>query len=283
MEDGDIISNPETYGARGAFVVLPDGTVKNMFEDNGSLRVTLQDSVAPLFQYFLMNEQKTDIALTSDVSVGDESINVSSGHGFTPVAGEQVTIFENNRYTQLRVTGVAADVISIEEPITIAFTAAGAQVIRGNVLMNVDGNASPTEFMLQLRKFTIPVDITKIIITMQHGTNVPDDGKFGGLAALAKGLFFKKENASIFSLGNYTMNQDFKDTGGDVEYTDKAPAGTNATNVVYDIQQIFGQVIRVHPSTNDIIKGLVRDNISTGAGMVKLTASLIGHYTEGEA
>ncbi|MCK5604101.1 hypothetical protein KAR91_19595 [Candidatus Pacearchaeota archaeon] len=244
--------------------------------------VVIQDSTSPLFQYFLMNEQKTDITLTSPASVGDEVINVSAGHGFSGVAGEQVTLFENNRYTQLRVTGVATDAISIEEPITIAFTT-DAIVIRGNVLMNVDGSGADVEFICTLRDFIIPIDISKIIITMQHGTNVPDDGNFGGLPALAKGVFFKKENDSTFSLGNYIQNQDFKDTGGVVEYTSKAPAGTNATNIVFDIKTTFGQVIRIHPAANDIIKGIIRDNISPGAGMAKMTTSLIGSYTEGEA
>lgn len=280
--EGDTVDISK-FGPQGPFVVAPDGTVKFAYEANGSLRVTLQDSTQPLFQYFLMQELKTDITLVSPVSVGDETITVSSGHGFTGAAGEQVALFLNNRYTQLRVTGVLADVIDVEEPITSAFTVADTVVIRGNILMNVDGSGSPVEFKAQLRNFTIPIDITKIIITMQHGANVPDDGKFGGLAALAKGVFFKKENDSIFSLGNYIMNQDFKDTGGAVEYTSKAPAGTNATNIVYDIKTIFGQVIRLHPATDDMIVGLVRDNISSGAGMAKMTASLIGSYTEGEA
>ena len=230
-----------------------------------------------------MQELKTDIVLTSDVSVGDEVINVSSGHGFTAAAGEQLVMFQSNRYTQLKVISVSTDAITVEHPITGDFTIADAVVVRGNILMNVDGSSTPVEFLLQLRNFTIPIDISKIIITMQHGSNVPDDGKFGGLTALTNGLFFHKMNDSTFSLGNYTTNQDFKDLGGDVEYTDKAPAGTNATNIVFDIKATFGQVIRIHPAVDDMIKGFVRDNISSGAGMVKMTASLIGSYTEGEA
>jgi len=244
--------------------------------------VVVQDTTFPLFQYFLMDEQKTDITLTSDVTVGDEIINVSSGHGFTPVAGEHIVLFQNNRYTQLRVKSVATDAITVDEPLTAIYTIAGTAVIRGNILMNVDGSSTPVEFILNLRNFTIPIHLSKIIITMQHGTNVPDDGKFGGLAALADGMHFFKENTIKFSLGNYIQNQDFKDTGGEVEYTDKAPAGTNATNIVFDIKKTFGQVIRLDPNIPDIIKGIVRTNISTGAGMVKMTASMIGSYTSGE-
>lgn len=245
--------------------------------------VVIQDSVSPLFQYYLMDEQKTDILLTSDVAVGDEIINVSAGHGFTPVAGEQIALFENNRYTQLRVKSVAADAITVEEPSTVAFTVADAIVIRGNILMNVDGSGPSVEFKVQLRNFTIPIDLGHVVITMQHGANVPDDGKFGGLPALTNGLFFKKENDSTFSFGNYIQNQDFRDRGAAIDYTPNAPAGTNSTSITFDIKKIFGQVIRLHPAMDDMIVGAVRDNINVAAGMAKMTTSIIGSYTEGEA
>ena len=251
--------------------------------DANEFDVVIQDSTSPLFQYFLMRELKDDIDLTAPVVVGAETIDVSAGHGFTGAAGEQIVLFENNVYTQLKVVSVLTNEITVEHPITNAFTVAGATVIRGNILMNVDGDASPTEFKLELRDFTIPIDISKVIITMQHGAKVPDDGKFGGLAALANGVFFKKMNDSTFSLGNYTMNQDFKDTGGKVVYTAKAPGGTNATDIVFDIKETFGQVIRLHPAITDMIVALIRDDISASADMDKMTASIIGSYTEGEA
>lgn len=244
--------------------------------------VFIQDSTSPLFQYFFMRELKTDIALTSPVSIGDEVIDVSPGHGFTGVAGEQIVLFENNRYLQLAVTNVVGDAISIEEPSTVEYSIAGAVVVRGNILMNVDGSGGDINFDVTLRRFDVPVDISQVIITMQHGANVPDDGKFGGLAALTNGIYFHKHDGAIFSMGNYTSNQAFKDTGGIVEYTDKAPAGTNATNIAFDIKKVFGQVIRLDPRTNDFLRGTVRDNIDAGEGMAKLTASLIGSYTVGE-
>ena len=245
--------------------------------------VVIQDSTSPLFRYFLMREDKIDITLTAPVSIGNEVINVSAGHGFIADAGEYITLFKGNVFTQAKVKSVAANAITIVAPIASAYTVAGTTVVRGNIHMNVDGSGGDVEFRANLRDVAIPIDISKIVITMQHGANVPDDGKFGGLTALTNGVYFRKENASIFSLGNYTMNQDFKDTGGTVEYTTKAPAGTNATNIVFDIKATFGQVIRIHPSLGDIIKGIIRDDIDATEGMAKMTASLIGSYTEGEA
>jgi hypothetical protein len=249
---------------------------------NGGIDVNIQSQTSPLLQYFLMNEIKDDITLTSPVSVDDTVINVSAGHGFgSAVAGERLVIWENSRFTQVIVNSVAVNALTIEMPISSAFTV-DAVVVRGNILMNIDGNASPTDFIMKMRNFTIPIDVSKAIITMQHGANVPDAGKFGGLSALAKGVYFRKENTIKFSLGNYRTNQDFDDNGGKVEYSDKAPAGTNATKITYDIEEIFGQVIRIDPRSNDIILGHVRDDIDSGSGMAKMTTSIIGSYTRGE-
>jgi hypothetical protein len=244
--------------------------------------VVVQDSTSPLFQYFLMNEQKTDIALTSDVNINDTIINVSPGHGFTAAAGEYIAVFQSDFFIQAKVKSVAVDAVTVFAPLQTAFTV-GATVIRGNILMNVDGSGGDVEFKLHLRDASIPVDISKIIITMQHGALVGDDGKFGGLNALNNGLFFKKVNDSTFSLGNYIQNQDFKDVGGIVNYTAKGQGGANATDIIFDVKTIFGQVIRIHPSLTDMIVGIVRDAISPVQDMDKLTASVVGSYTEGEA
>ena len=244
--------------------------------------VVIQDSTSPFIQYFLMNELKTDITLTAPVALGDEVVNVSPGHGFTGAAGEHIVMFENERVLQLAVKSIATNAITIAEPSTVEYTVDDAIIIRGNILMNVDGSGGDVEFKMKLRNFTVPVDISQVIMTMQHGANVPDDGKFGGIAALSGGVYYLKEDGSVFSLGNYTANQDFKDIGGKVEYTSKAPAGTNATDITVNMKEVFGQVMRLDPKIDDIIKGIVRDKIDAGEGMAKFTTSLIGSYTVGE-
>lgn len=250
------------------------------------LDVNIQSQTSNLFKYFLMQEQKTDITLTSIITEGEEVINVSPGHGFTGVAGEYIVIRYGDLYTQLKVTGVATNAISVELPIAADFPI-DAGVMRGNINMNVDGSGTPVDFEFTSNinggvNAVVPIDLTTVIITMQHGSNVPDDGKFGGLAALAKGLYFRKLNGDAVNLGNYIKNQDFKDNGALVGYTDKAPAGTNATNVMFDIESVFGQVVRLDPRTLDKVLAKIRDNISSGAGMAKLTISLIGSFTSGE-
>jgi hypothetical protein len=245
--------------------------------------VTIQDSTQPLFQYFLLNEQKKDILLTSDISIDDEVINVSSGHGFTAVAGEHIVIWGDSVFEQAKVKSVSTDAITVDIPMASPFTIADAKITRGNYLLNVDGSVTPVDFKFTMDTAAIvPIDLSKVVITMQHGANVPDDGKFGGLAELTNGMYFRHVNGTRINLGNYINNQDFKDRGAVVAYTDKAPAGTNATNIVFDIKEIFGQVMRINPRAGDYVLAKIRDNISSGAGMAKMIVSVIGSYTEGE-
>ena len=247
--------------------------------------VHIQSQTSQLFQYFLMNEQKTDITLTSAIKVDDEVINVSASHGFTAASGEYLVVRNGDSFAQLKVKSVATNAITVTMPITSNFPLS-AIVIRGNINMNIDGDAAPTTFLYSAHTnenpVVVPIDISTIILTMQHGANVPDDGKFGGLAALTNGIYFRKVNSDVASLGNYQTNQDFKAVGGVVEYTSKAPAGTNGTNIVFDIETIFGQVIRMNPRTNDRFTGNIRDDIASDEGMALLTVSIIGSFTSGE-
>jgi hypothetical protein len=240
-----------------------------------------QSQTSALFQYFLMQEQKTDITLTSSVSLDDIVISVSSGHGFVAASGEMIVIWEGSRFMQAVVIGVSVNDITIEIPSAIEFST-NAVVIRGNKNMNVDGSSSPVDFLFKMYDASIPIDISKVMITMQHGANVPDDGKFGGLAALTNGVYFRQVNGARLNLGNYTKNSDFKDRGASVEYTDKAPAGTNGTNIKFEIENTFGQVIRIDPRVGSTICATVRDKIDSGEGMALLSLSLIGSYTQGE-
>ena len=245
-----------------------------------------QSQTSPLFQYFLMDEQKTDITLTAPISEDDEIINVSPGHGFTAVAGEYIVVRDGDVFTQKKVISVNVNAITVDMPIANNIPDT-AEVIRGNINMNVDGSSAPVDFKYSSnccgsQNPQIPIDLGTIIITMQHGTNQPDDGRFGGITALTKGMYFRKMNGGRVNLGNYINNQAFKDVGAEVEYTLKAPAGTNATNITFDIETIFGQVVRMDPRLDDFALAKVRDDISSSAGMNKLTISLVGSFTSGE-
>ena len=247
--------------------------------------VNIQSQTSSLFQYFLMDEQKTDIILTAPVVIDTNVVNVSSGHGFTAVSGEYMVVRNGDLFFQQKVISVASDAITVEMPIDDDFPVSGTTVIRGNINMNIDGATTPTDFKCHLSTASgaqVPIDLTTIILTMQHGANVPDDGKFGGLVELTNGLYFRKVNGNRVNLGNYKNNQKFRDLGAIVEYTSKAPSGTEGTAATLDLENIFGQVIRLDPRTDDCFLSHVRDKIDAAEGMAKMTVSIIGSFTKGE-
>lgn len=244
--------------------------------------IFIQDQDSALFQFFMMTEEKTDISLISPVAVDDIIINVSPGHGFS--VNDYLVLWENSGFEQVKVVAVNTNALTIDIPMANAFTLV-AVGIRGSIEMNVNGSGTPVDFCFRFfNNAVVPIDISAINITLQHAV-APDDSKFGGLSALAKGLFFRKTNsAGALNYGVYKSNQDFRDRGGEVIYTDKGPAGINATNVKLAVRDSFGQstVIRVNPRINDCLFACVRDDIDVGSGLAKFTTSLLGSYTRGE-
>lgn len=255
-------------------------TLKGVINSNGdAVQVDIQSQTNQLFQYLMVNEQKTDITLTSAIAVDDTVINVSAGHGFTATTGEVVTVRAGDIYFQLKVVSVATNAITVEMPIDNAFEVVGTTVIRGSSAFAVDGSVTPVTYKFQMGDAVTPIDISTVIVTMFSGASVPDDGKFGGITALTNGLYIRKIDGSVLNLGNYMNNQEFKDVGGIVEYSEKAPAGTNGTTITIRFEEIFGQVLRFNPRTGDELIAVVRDDLSALASM---TVSLIGSYTSGE-
>ena len=252
--------------------------MKEIGNSTRAIDVFVQDQTSPLFQYFLINEQKTDILLTSDAEKDDEVLNVSAGHGFTAADGEMIVLFENNKYIQMKVLSVSTNAITIDHPLASGFSFENTIVYRGNNLLNIDADPDDVFYRMTIKDFTIPIDVSKIILTLTHSI-AGDDGKFGGIAELSKGLWFRKENGVDFNLGNYINNQSFKNFGGSVSYTAKGPAGINSTDIIFDIKEIFGQVIRIDPRINDVIYCHIRDDLS---GLLSFTVSLVGSLTSGE-
>jgi len=252
--------------------------------DQKEIDVNIQSQTLPYFQYFLMNELKTDITLTAPILVDDEVVNVSSGHGFVgQVAspGEAIVVRIGDLFFQMLTTTVSGDAISVEMPTDTAFPAT-ASVIRGNILLNVNGSVTPVDFKYTFDKNggvdpVVPIDLNEIVMTMQHA-GAADDSKFGDSAALAKGFYFRKVNSDSINFGNYRNNQKFRDLGAIVEYGDKAGGGNFSTSITFVLKNTYTQEIRLDPRTADEVLGKVRDNIV----LVKFTVSLIGSFTSGE-
>ncbi len=149
---------------------------------------------------------------------------------------------------------------------------------RGVKELNLNGSVTPVELLYKPRNSFIPVDLSGFKVTMQH-TAAGDDGKFGGIAALTNGIYFRQVNGHRVNLGNYVCNKCFKDRGAYVDYTSKGPAGSESTEILFNIESLFRQAIRINPRNNEYFFGKIRDDLT---GLDSFTISLIGSFTEGE-
>lgn len=238
--------------------------------------VLINDQVTPPFHYYFMREDKADITLTAPAVLGSDIINVSAGHGFT-AGGEFISIFDNNRYMQCKVKAVNTNAVTLDFPVTHAFSI-NAVVVRGSVDMNIDGSVTPQLFMLRIRESVVPFDIDTFITSMVHAAE-GDDSKFGGIAAITNGVHVRKENAMVQNLGNYKKNSDYKSFGSSVEYTSKAGGGAYGTLIKSDLREIYGVVVRVRPAVDEIVKVIIRDNLT---GLTSMRVSALGQFTQGE-
>ena len=258
---------------------------KHCTTDHNDLKVMLQSSTSSLFRYYLMREDKTDITLTSAVSMDDEIINVSASHGFTAAAGEVMVLRYGDQYNQVRVTSVSTDAITIEIPIDRAYPVEGTTIIRGNVNMNVNGSVTPQVFKYTNNAGVLPIDISNGKIILGGGATAGDDGKFGTIAAISKGMYFRKSNDTTLNLGNYKTNGDFRRSGSTIDYLAAGPAGTQSVNINFHIENTYGQVLRLDPhgdeenTTGDTFYAVVRDDLS---GLTVANIVFFGSFTEGE-
>jgi len=256
--------------------VKPAGKILELFEhvleQGDTLKVRNQDQTTQLFQYFLMRHLDENIKLASPVNIDDNTITLVAGHSFS--AGEWVVIWENNYFEQVQVDDVNGNVITISIPVANPFTV-NAKVVRGTTNMAIDASTE-VDFLFKPLDCNIPIDIEGVVISIQSGNDVPDDGKFGGIAALTNGMYFRQMNGERVNLGWYKTNSDFKLRGGAVSYDQKAPGGTYGTNVILSIKDSYGVVIRICDKPSDHILCKLRDNMASLSGMF---ISIMGQFT----
>lgn len=239
-------------------------------------KANICESHHPIFQYFLMRELKTDILLTSDININDSIINVSAGHGF--VVNNYIVLWSLIGFVQFKVKAVNTNAITVDAPCPVPFSISETKVIRGTIEMNLDFDAiGEKDYVFKTYNMIKRLEIMTVIITMRHLLSA-DDGKFAGIAALSKGVIFRSTNQINANLGVYTNNQDFKDRGAVVNYTDSAPAGSYSTEIKFQIQDAFKQCIEIDPQKNEYLYATLRDDLSD---LNLMHISLIGSFMEG--
>lgn len=163
------------------------------------------------------------ITLAAAVALGDYDVVLEAAHGVT--VGQTLYIREADHQYQGRAVAVVSNTITMGTPFSYEYTA-NADAKRGVVDMSVDGSGTKQEFYVE----AAPVggaSVHRFIAYIEDQTAM-DTAKFGGIAALSKGIVIAYRNGS----GELRQAQQAVRSNGewaertyDVGYDDKAPAG----------------------------------------------------------
>lgn len=194
-------------------------------------------------------------------------------HGISP--GDEILLLDvvASREFFAVVLAVVVDTITVDRPIDHDFPL-GALGRIVSTQMNVDGSVTPVIF--SVRAGTIPTDITRLMIGITDNLAM-DSSKFGGIAALTKGLVFRVLNSYQKTVFNFKSNGQIKNYSFDAEYDDKAGAGLFGfySRISFGGDDKHGVVLRI--SGTDVLQWVVQDDL-TALSSLNVTAQ--GHDTE---
>ncbi|HOU76080.1 MAG TPA: hypothetical protein PK957_03080 [Candidatus Dojkabacteria bacterium] len=128
--------------------------------------------------------------------------------------------------------------------------------------MNIDGSSSKVIFDIKPSS-KIKWHVNQIVLSMTDDTDM-DSGKFGGIAALTKGIIVRRKNSVYFNTINAKTNGGLDLKGFVVKYDPKAPSvvyGMTATKI-YNSQQGAGCAILVDGNENEKLQIIIQDNLT---------------------
>ena len=245
-------------------------------ENNGGVPVNIQDQttqpVDTLFAQEVTNFTLASDTVASGVVVIQYTFDASPAHGI--VAGNEILLIDvvGNRSFFAVVKLVVVNTITVDRPIDHIFPSATSLGRIVTTEMAVVGSlAAPSIF--SIRSGSVATDITRTLITMLDSSAM-DDGKFGGIGALANGLVFRVVNSFQKTIFCFKSNQDIKQFCYDLNYSDAAPAGQFglAARLSFAGPAKHGVAIRIHD--DDVLQWVVQDDL-TDLDSLKISAE--GH------
>lgn len=256
-----------------------DTAIAKSYNDEGEcLDVCIQDQhTEPIAAYFSKAISNFTISVDTVVSTATDLVytfTATAGHGI--VNGNEVILLDTaiGRSLSFKVLNVATNVITVDRPIDAVYH---ATTTLGRIIttqMAVNGSVTPQIF--SIRAGSTPADIVSMGITILDNTDM-DDGKFGGITALTRGLVLRIINSYQRTIFCFKTNEEIKQFATRLEYSTKAPAGSYGLLAGIAGREAYGVVLRI--ADNDVIQWVVQDDLT---GLSSLKISALGHYTQGE-
>lgn len=249
----------------------------------GSRDVSVQDQTTPIVDAHL-NRVLDTVELLAPLAVDDltASIRVVT----VPLVGDVLGLKEAGGFAfyqgeVLTVTPVAGNDYDIEldTPLDFAFGVLDIGELQ-SINLAVDGSVTPQIFEVNATglALTAEYDITRLMANL-IGTSAMDDGKFGNLTALDKGIVIREANGTTKNIFNAKTNGEIKEHAFDLFYSDKAPAGQEGMSFrrTFGGQSKNGVVIRITGKSGDGLRCIVQDDLTL---LVSFRMTAQGHFVE---
>lgn len=238
-------------------------------EPDGAVRAQLQNNQAEIIGLKIC-EKLGDIELAVNSVIDEWTITIAAGHGV--VVGNTICLRENGRHYQGVAIVVATNIITLDTPLDYAFTVA-ADAFRSSENMAVNGSVTRRIF-----KVAPPAgskwDILGCEFIMTDATTM-DDGTFGGLPALTRGVVLRKKDTVYKNIFNVKTNGDFAFRCDSVRYADKPPSGSGYGFTAYRTFNTRNEVaIRLDGDLGDEFQVIIQDDLS---GLSSFRAGVWGH------
>ena len=229
--------------------------------DKGAAHILIEDNTEQLVNGLLTQPIGGPQFLGADVVIDGYDITLTGGHTF--VAGDFMVVAEGDRLYQGEVLSVATNVVTMDTPFDYAFPQVGTVAIEVLNDLSVDGSVTRKVFTIGT-----PTTVTKNVHFRGFRINIADagsmdDGTFGSLAALTRGVVFRlvKNDGTRFNFTNVKTNGDLGLAFDNKIYTAKAGGGENSVEFTWQIARDDGIVLEIEPG--DEIEAIVQDDLST--------------------
>lgn len=238
-------------------------------EPDDAVRVQVQNNQAELIGLKICMPLG-DIVLASDTTIDTWQVTLGAGHGVE--VGNTICFRENGRHYQAVAIVVATNLITLDTPLDYAFTTK-ATAFRSSESMNVNGSVTR-----QIFKVAPPLGATWDILGCEFiitDNTAMDDGTFGGIAALTRGVVVRKKDTVYKNIFNVKTNGDFAFRCDSVRYADKPPSGTGYGFSAYRTFNIRNEVaIRLDGDLGDEFQVIIQDDLT---GLSSFRAGVWGH------
>lgn len=244
--------------------------------EGGAVSVAIQDQTTPPIDLYFFQVTGVPTTIAENTSIGDVNVTLTSVTGI--ITGTYLAMFSGgsgeNRFYFGEVLAVVGNNITLDTPLDFAYET-GDVVIKATRDLNVDGSSTTQIFAVSGAGTgsTLEIDITRIIFQITDNTAM-DDGTFGGISALTRGIVLRINNGITSNIYNIKSNGDFGLVAFDKTYSDKAPAGTFGLTVrsTFAGQNKHGVAIRL--KENEKLELLIQDDL-TGITSFRMLAQ--GH------